>query len=187
MPMWGFLCPRPVPAGALTGWALGGQAAKTGESYTTALRHVRPNPVGDHGPGVKRLRLAVAQTIVREDPRSESELRDSAREIRRLMREAHAAGARLVHFPEGATCFPHKRIMSVDGPERVGPADWGRVRWDVLRSELTATAGLAGALGLWTVLGSAHQLTPPNRPHNSRQNSTDDQPVVQATAHRRCG
>ncbi len=28
-------------------------------------------------------------------------------------------------------------------------------------------AALAGQLGLWTVFGSIHPLTPPHRPHNS--------------------
>ncbi|MGW3046272.1 hypothetical protein ACWC9T_41345 [Kitasatospora sp. NPDC001159] len=28
-------------------------------------------------------------------------------------------------------------------------------------------AALAGELGLWTVFGSLHLLTPPRRPHNS--------------------
>ena len=37
----------------------------------------------------------------------------------------------------------------------------------MLREELTAVARLAGELRLWTVLGSVHRLTPPNRPHNS--------------------
>jgi predicted amidohydrolase len=141
------------------------RAARTGQSYTTALRHFRPAPTGEVMP--ESLRLAVAQTIVRENPGDSSELRASGRDIRRLMREARSAGARMVHFPEGATCFPHKRIMSVDGPEKVGPADWNRVEWDVLRAELAATARLAGELGLWTVLGAVHRLTPPHRPHNS--------------------
>lgn len=118
-------------------------------------------------PETKHVRLAVAQTTVREDPRESPELRASGRELRGLMREAHRAGARIVHFTEGAICFPDKRVMSVDGPDRVGPADWNRFEWTVLRSELTATAELAGELGLWTVLGSAHRLTGPNRPHNS--------------------
>jgi predicted amidohydrolase len=118
-------------------------------------------------PGAKRVRLAVAQTIVCEDPRSSVGLRESGRDLRRLMREAHQAGARIVQFPEGATCSPHKLIMSVDGPDRVGPSDWDRFEWDVLQQELTATAGLARDLKLWTVLGSVHRLTPPHRPHNS--------------------
>lgn len=33
---------------------------------------------------------------------------------------------------------------------------------------MTAIAELAGEPGLWTVLGSTHRLTAPNRPHNSR-------------------
>ena len=63
--------------------------------------------------------------------------------------------------------FPHKRIMSADGPDPVGPADWSRCRWDVLRQELGSVARLARELRLWTVLGCAHRLTPPHRPHNS--------------------
>ena len=87
--------------------------------------------------------------------------------MRRLMREAREAGARLIHFPEGATCSPNKRIMSGTGPEKVGPADWTVFAWDVLREELKATSNLAKELGLWTVFGSVHPLTPPHRPHNS--------------------
>ena len=83
------------------------------------------------------------------------------------MREAHRAGARIIHFPEGATCSPHKRIVSVTGPSEVGPADWGSAEWDVLKQELAATARLAAELRLWTVLGSVHPLTPPHWPHNS--------------------
>jgi predicted amidohydrolase len=115
----------------------------------------------------KNLRLAVAQTVLAEDPRESTELRRSGSDIRRLMHEAHAMGARLVHFPEGATCSPHKRVMSVAGPDEIGPADWDRFEWDVLRQELAATAELARELKLWTVLGSVHRLTPPHRPHNS--------------------
>jgi predicted amidohydrolase len=84
-----------------------------------------------------------------------------------LMWEANRAGARLVHFPEGAMTCPRKKIMSVSGPEEVGPADWARVDWTVLREEPAATVALAGELRLWTVLGSIHRLTGPHRPHNS--------------------
>lgn len=115
----------------------------------------------------KRVRLAVAQSVIREDPRDRAALRECGRDLRRLMREAHQAGARIVHFPEGATCSPHKLAMSVDGPDRVGRADWTRFAWDVLQEELTAIAQLARELKLWTVLGSVHRLTAPHRPHNS--------------------
>jgi len=135
------------------------RAAKTGESYVTALRHVRPD--------VNLVRLATAQVVVRDDPGDSSQLRQSGRDVRDLMRQAQRAGARIIHFPEGATCSPHKRIVSGTGPAEIGPADWSRADWPVLQQELAAIARLAGQLRLWTVLGSVHPLTPPHRPHNS--------------------
>ncbi|WP_448265202.1 carbon-nitrogen hydrolase family protein [Nostoc sp. DSM 114159] len=126
----------------------------------------------------KRLRMAVAQTTLRENPSNSVQLRESGREIRHLMCKAHEADARLVHFPEGATCSPHKRIMSIDGPEKVGPADWDRVQWDVLQQELNQTAALAQELRLWVILGSLHRLTPPHRPHNSLYVISDRGEVV---------
>ena len=46
------------------------RAAKTGESYAAALRHVRPAQQGDTTPEVTLVRLATAQVVVREDPRA---------------------------------------------------------------------------------------------------------------------
>jgi predicted amidohydrolase len=156
------------------------RAAKTGESYTTALRHFRPTSTGDEKtmsednlastPGTtvpKRVRLAVAQTVLSEDPRDASALRESGREVRRLMREARELGARIVHFPEGALCSPGKFQLSSAGPAEVAEADWDRMRWDVLRAEAVETARYAGELGIWTVFGAPHRLTAPHRPHNS--------------------
>ncbi|MFI6283083.1 hypothetical protein [Streptomyces sp. NPDC050988] len=113
------------------------------------------------------MRLAVAQTPVREDPRDVDALRESGRQVRALMREASAQGARIVHFPEGAICFPNKLVMSVAGPDAVGPADWDRCQWPVLQAELAAIVEMARELRLWTVIASVHRLTEPNRPHNS--------------------
>jgi predicted amidohydrolase len=143
------------------------RATKTGESYTAALRHFRPTPMGDTMPDATRIRLAAAQLTVPDDPRDSAALRQSGQDVRQLMHQAHQLGARIIHFPEGATCSPHKLVMSVNGPEKIGPSDWDRFDWDTLRQELTATAQLAQDLKLWTVLGSVHRLTPPHRPHNS--------------------
>jgi predicted amidohydrolase len=126
----------------------------------------------------KSVRLAVAQVPVREDPRNADALRESGRQVRALMREASGQGARIVHFPEGAICFPSKLIMSADGPDAVGPADWDRCQWPVLRAELAEIAGLARELGLWTVIASVHRLTKPNRPHNSLYVISDRGEVV---------
>lgn len=115
----------------------------------------------------RALRLAVAQTTVPEDPTDLGALRESGAQLRSLMRDAHASGATLVQFPEGAVVYPGKYVMSSAGPTALAEADWTRVDWDVMRAEAEAVAGLAAHLGLWTVFGSVHPLTSPRRPHNS--------------------
>jgi len=57
--------------------------------------------------------------------------------------------------------------MSDCGPEKIGPSDWSRCEWGVLREELEATRVLAQQLKLWTVIGAVHPLSGPLRPHNS--------------------
>ena len=116
---------------------------------------------------LKPLRMAAAQMTVHGDPTNEGLIRASGQELRQLMHVARERGARLVHFPEGATSFPHKQIMSSTGPDTIGPADWSRFRWGVLRDELEKTRSAAEHLGIWTVFGSTHQLTAPHRPYNS--------------------
>jgi len=143
------------------------RAAKTGESYTAALRHFRTDLTGETMPETNRgrLRLAVAQTLVRDA--YPSDVRASGVQVRELMHQAHRAGARLLHLPEGATCWPDKYTLSGQGPDTLGPSDWDRFPFEALREELAAIARLAGELRLWTVLGSVHRLTEPHRPHNS--------------------
>jgi predicted amidohydrolase len=122
----------------------------------------------DERPSVARtLRLAVAQSTVPEDPTDRVALRAAGQEIRALMVEAAEAGARLVQFPEGAVTYPSKHVMAAGPAGELVPADWSRAAWDVLREEAESITVLAGRLGLWTVFGSIHPLTPPNRPHNS--------------------
>jgi predicted amidohydrolase len=115
----------------------------------------------------RTFRLAVAQSTVCEDPGDVAGLRAGGAEIRELMREASAGGARLVQFPEGAITYPNKYAVSSAGPDAVADADWSRAAWDVMREEAEAVAALAGELGLWVAFGSVHPLTPPHRPHNS--------------------
>ncbi|MFE2268442.1 carbon-nitrogen hydrolase family protein [Streptomyces lavendulae] len=115
----------------------------------------------------RTLRLAVAQSTVPEDPTDRGALRAAGKEIRALMAEAAGVGARLVQFPEGAITYPSKHVMAAGPDGELGPADWSRAAWDVLRDEAESIAALAGKLRLWTAFGSIHPLTPPNRPHNS--------------------
>jgi len=120
------------------------------------------------------VRLAVAQTTVPEDPTDPGTLRESGAQVRQLMRDAAAAGARLAQFPEGAITYPGKYVMSSARPGILAEADWSRIAWDVMREEAQQVAALSGRLGIWTVFGSLHPLTPPGRPHNSLYIITPD-------------
>ncbi|HWD80562.1 MAG TPA: carbon-nitrogen hydrolase family protein [Kribbella sp.] len=123
------------------------------------------------------VRIAATQSTVREDPTDATLLRQSGDEVRTLMREAAAAGARVVHFTEGAICFPSKRVMSSLGPDEIGPSDWTRADWTALQSELDQIAALSRELGIWTVIPSVHQV-PDARPHNSMYIVSDQGKVV---------
>ncbi|WP_342241848.1 carbon-nitrogen hydrolase family protein [Inquilinus sp. OTU3971] len=116
------------------------------------------------------LRIAVAQSGIDRDVRA------NGREIRGLMRRAAAGGARLVQFPEGAASGYCKSEI----------ASWDEVDWPALREELEETAALAGSLGLWVVIGSAHPLTAPHRPHNSLYVIADTGALAGRYDKRRC-
>lgn len=123
------------------------------------------------------LRLAVAQSSMRHDPTNADELRAGGAELRDFIRQAAAAGARLVHFTEGALCFPSKRILSSLGPDEVGASDWTKAQWSVLQSELDQINALARELGIWVVIPSVHQQ-PEGRPYNSMYVVSDQGKVV---------
>jgi predicted amidohydrolase len=95
--------------------------------------------------------IATTQCLITPD------VRENGREIRRLMQQARAEGAGIVHFPEAA----------MSGCSKAQIKNWDHVDWVSLGDELQSMASLARDLGLWVVVGCAHRLTPPNRPHNS--------------------
>ena len=114
--------------------------------------------------------IATCQPSASADPRA------NGAEARRMLREAAVAGARLTHFPEG--------FLSGYAVEDV--ATWDDVDWAVVRDELEEVAALAGELGTWVVLGSAHPLTPPHRPHNSLYVISDEGRLVDRYDKRKC-
>jgi predicted amidohydrolase len=95
--------------------------------------------------------------IATTQPAGSADARENGHQARGLMRQAAAADARLIQFPEG--------FLSGYAKEQI--CDWGEVDWAAVRDELGAVAELAAELGMWVVMGSAHPLTPPHRPHNS--------------------
>jgi predicted amidohydrolase len=73
------------------------------------------------------------------------------------IREARSRGARVAHFPEGALSG-----YAGTGLQSVAVDDW-----TALEEATRAVMTLARELRLWVILGSAHRLTPPHKPHNS--------------------
>ena len=115
-------------------------------------------------------RIAITQPIVTDDARQ------NGRKVRQLMRQAAAERARLVQFPEG--------LLSGYAKEQI--ADWDDVDWTAVREELEQVTALAADLGLWVVLGSAHPLTAPHRPHNSLYVISDEGQLVDRYDKRFC-
>jgi predicted amidohydrolase len=139
------------------------RAAKTGESYTAARRRV----VEADESSPRLVLIATAQSVLRPDPRSRDQLRASGARVRAAMRDAAVGGASLVHFPEGALCAPHKRVVSSRGPEVVADADWGVVDRAAVRAELDLVVQAAGDLKLWVAVGAIDFAPERFRPTNS--------------------
>lgn len=118
----------------------------------------------------RTFRIAVAQTTATAD------VRHNGSTVRRLMREAAAQQARLLQFPEG--------FLSGYAKEQID--DWDEVDWPAVRDELEQVAALAAELEIWVVLGSAHPLTLPHRPHNSLYVISDSGRVVDRYDKRFC-
>ena len=116
------------------------------------------------------IRIGIAQPAISDDARV------NGPKVRSLMKKAAAGKARLIQFPEG--------MLSGYAKEQI--ADWSQVDWAAVRDELEQIMALAAELELWVVLGSAHPLTPPNRPHNSLYVISDQGQIVDRYDKRFC-
>ena len=81
----------------------------------------------------------------------------NSRQILEFLHKAKKNKADIVHFPETAL----SGYVGTDFPTFDG------FGWDLLRQQTEKIMLLAAKLRLWVVLGSVHQLTSPNKPHNS--------------------
>lgn len=115
-------------------------------------------------------RIAIAQSEIVGDVRA------NGQHIRDLMAQAKDQGARLIHFPEGA----------LSGYAGAQIDTWDDVDWHMVQSELQRIAECAGNLGLWTIVGSNHQLSPPSWPHNSLFIISDEGELVDRYDKRIC-
>ena len=117
-----------------------------------------------------RLTLATCQFNVSAD------IAGNAAQIKRQMTRACRSGARVAHFPEGALSgYAGTDFVTFNG------FDWG-----ALRQATEEIAGHARDLGIWLVLGSAHQLSGDYKPHNSLYVINDSGKVVDRYDKRFC-
>lgn len=96
--------------------------------------------------------------------------------IQEFMRQAKDGGGDIVHFSECALSgYAGIDFESFDGYD-----------WDFLRAETKKITALAAELNIWVVLGSSHQLTEPNKPHNSLYLINPDGKIVDRYDKRFC-
>jgi deaminated glutathione amidase len=120
---------------------------------------------------VPQLTVATCQFSVGAD------IAANAAEIRRLLVRASQSGARVAHFPEGALSgYAGTDFATFDGFD-----------WETLRQATDEIVRLAGELGIWVVLGSAHRLTGARKPHNSLYMISDSGRLVDRYDKRFCG
>ena len=118
------------------------------------------------------LTLAVAQIEICDPQTTSADIAAAGGRVRAAIAEAGSAGARVVQFPEGTLAYPGKRVISRSAPE-LDEADWDRIDWSLLRTELEATAACAAQESIWVVIGAPHRLSEGHRPHNRRSVVSD--------------
>ena len=85
-----------------------------------------------------------------------------------LLQEAKTQGADVASFPECA-------LSGYAGSDFETNAS---IDWQGLASAVAQVAAVAASLQLWVILGSAHRLTPPHKPHNSLYIISDEGRIV---------
>lgn len=93
------------------------------------------------------------------------------------MRIAARRGCDVAHFPEGA-------LSGYAGPDF---DSFDNYDWDELTAAMSGVLDLAGQLGLWVIVGSAHRLSGKHKPHNSLYIVNDDGAIVDRYDKRFCG
>lgn len=86
-----------------------------------------------------------------------SSVKDNAGLIEEYIRKAADSGADVVHFSECA----------LSGYVGTDFANFDDFNWSYLREKTRGIMALAKKLKIWVILGSVHELTAPNKPHNS--------------------
>ncbi|MEX2566264.1 MAG: carbon-nitrogen hydrolase family protein [Cyclobacteriaceae bacterium] len=119
---------------------------------------VQDQSIGEEGkkneathPKSGKIRVASCQFPVSAD------IKENYRWIKNQIIEAKIKKADIVHFPECALSgYPGSDMQTLDNFD-----------WDGLFSATDSVRALARELNIWVILGSMHQLSEGNKPHNS--------------------
>ena len=121
-------------------------------------------------PGKGKLRIASCQFPISSD------INENLQWIESQLIEAKLKKADIVHFPECALSgYPGVDMPSLDNFD-----------WDELFRATDSVISLAKELKIWVVLGSIHQLSGSNKPHNSLYVINPDGKVVDRYDKRFC-
>ena len=99
----------------------------------------------------KILNIATCQFAV------SSSIKENAAMIKEYIRKSAESNADVVHFSECA----------LSGYVGTDFANFNDFDWEYLREKTREIMALAKEVGIWVILGSVHELTTPNKPHNS--------------------
>ena len=84
-----------------------------------------------------------------------SDIESNKMNIINQMHIAQGSGCDIIHFPEG----------SLSGYAGVDMSSFENFNWDYLKACTQEIMNQANALDLWVLLGSSHQLSGNNKPH----------------------
>ena len=105
-----------------------------------------------------------------------SSVKENGTEIRRLISKCKEKGATIVHFCEGA--------LSGYTKQQIGR--WENFEFAQIKEELRLIKELCKQLNIYTIIGSAHQLSPGNKPHNSLYVISNEGEVINRYDKRKC-
>ena len=98
----------------------------------------------------------------------DSSIERNAAKIEGYIRKAAKSGADVVHFSECA----------LSGYVGTDFANFDGFDWQYLKEKTIKIMALAKEVGIWVILGSVHELTAPNKPHNSLYIINDQGEIV---------
>lgn len=117
-----------------------------------------------------KIKIATAQPIVHKS------VRENGLEIRTLITEGHKQGASIIHFCEGALSGYAKQQLT----------HYKDLDFISIKKEMAQIQALCKKLGVWAVIGGAHQLANDTKPHNSLYIISDKGKIANRYDKRKC-